>query len=200
MNSGNKWITYVRLVLPGTASRHATLDSREWAKSIVKIEYKGSEVRWNTIWRETVASSVCHKILSDRCDCTYGLPLFHAESCFISPHFLCILSVGKIVALFNETFFIKNRTLPHKQSTSKLSTQHSVQKKKSKICHHCVRSHAITFVRRPLFGRQPFFGLLFPQRTTFVPVSDAHSRHGHRQTIAKIFLVRKWSEKDILKR
>ena len=44
------------------------------------------EVRWDTIWRETVASGVCQKILSGRCDCTCGLPLFHAKSCFISPH------------------------------------------------------------------------------------------------------------------
>ena len=49
--------------------------------------YKESEVRWNSIWRETMASSVCHKILSGRYDGTYGLPLFHAECCFISPHF-----------------------------------------------------------------------------------------------------------------
>ena len=51
--------------------------------------YKGSEVKWDMIWRETVASSVCHKALSDRYDGTYGLPLFHAKSCFIAPHFLC---------------------------------------------------------------------------------------------------------------
>ena len=46
------------------------------------------KVKWNemnTIWRETVASSVCHKILSGWYDCTYGLPQFHAKSCFISP-------------------------------------------------------------------------------------------------------------------
>ena len=53
-------------------------------------------MRWNSIWRETVASSVCHRILSGRYDCTYGLPLFHAKSCFISPHFLCSKSRIKI--------------------------------------------------------------------------------------------------------
>ena len=61
----------------------------ECFKVVFKKYYKGREVRWNTIWRETVASSMCHKVLSGRYDCTYGSPLLHAKSCFISPHFLC---------------------------------------------------------------------------------------------------------------
>ena len=56
---------------------------------ISDIRYKRREVRWNSVWRETMASSVCHNILSDRCNCTYGLPLLHAKRCFISPPFLC---------------------------------------------------------------------------------------------------------------
>ena len=56
----------------------------------MNIRYKGREVRWNGIWRETVASSVCHRILSGRYDCTNGLPLFHAKRCFIPPPFFCI--------------------------------------------------------------------------------------------------------------
>ena len=52
-------------------------------------KYKGSEVRWNSIRCEKVASSVCHKILSGRYDCTCGMPLCHAKCCFISLHFLC---------------------------------------------------------------------------------------------------------------
>ena len=35
--------------------------------------YKGSELSWNTIWRETGASSVCRRTLSGRYDCPYGL-------------------------------------------------------------------------------------------------------------------------------
>ena len=44
--------------------------------------YKGGEVRCNTIWGEIGASSVCHKTLSGRYDCTYGMPLFHDEIVF----------------------------------------------------------------------------------------------------------------------
>ena len=43
-------------------------------------------MRWNSIWRETVASSVCHKMLNGRYDCTYAWPLFHAKRCLISSH------------------------------------------------------------------------------------------------------------------
>ena len=51
--------------------------------------YKGKEVRWNSVWRETVASHTCsrtdHSVFYDtRCS-----PLFHANCCFISPPFLC---------------------------------------------------------------------------------------------------------------
>ena len=61
-------------------------------------ERKGTkEVRWNTIWRETVASRACHRILSGRYDCTYGSPLFHAKSCFISPH--CLRTYYLIAAI-----------------------------------------------------------------------------------------------------
>ena len=53
------------------------------------VVYTGREVRWSSVWRESVASSVRHKIPSGRYDCTYGLPLFHAKRCFISPLILC---------------------------------------------------------------------------------------------------------------
>ena len=57
---------------------------------LVHYRYKWSEVRWNSIWRETLASHTCsrtdHSVFCDtRCS-----PLFHAKCCFISPHFLCI--------------------------------------------------------------------------------------------------------------
>ena len=54
------------------------------------MHYKGSEVRWSTIfgvkqWR--AACDVKYWVVGT--DCTYGLLLFHAKSCFILPHFLC---------------------------------------------------------------------------------------------------------------
>ena len=90
MNWWIGWLTdfaHFREKLPyGYNSR---LNAKKWLHHNRIKQYKGGEVRRNTIWRETVASSVCYKILSGRYDCTYGLPLFHAKSCFISPLFLC---------------------------------------------------------------------------------------------------------------
>ena len=53
-----------------------------------QIHYTRKKMRWNSVWRETVASHTCnrtdHWVFYDTC-CS---PLFHAKSCFISPPFL----------------------------------------------------------------------------------------------------------------
>ena len=69
--------------------------SFQWKKSVwiqMKIRYKGREVRWKSVRRERMASSVCHRILSGRYNYTYGLPLFRAKRCFTSAPFLCFLN------------------------------------------------------------------------------------------------------------
>ena len=66
-------------------------------------EYKGKEVSWNSVWRETVAGRRCnrtdHSVFYDtRCS-----PLFHAKRCFISPPFLGTSLKKSLVSLRTKT-------------------------------------------------------------------------------------------------
>ena len=78
---------------------------------------KRSEARWNTIWRETVASHTCnrtdHSVVYDtRCS-----PLFHAKRCFISPHYLCTdsspLKRRRALCTISACFCIFQKSLRH---------------------------------------------------------------------------------------
>ena len=66
-------------------------------------------MRWNTIWRETVASHTCsrtdHSVRYD----TRCLPLFHAKCCFISPHCSCTKYSILSVRNFKEEILVRFR-------------------------------------------------------------------------------------------
>ena len=54
------------------------------------VQRKRGEMTQRLAWNRGVvmASSVGHRMLIGRYDCLYGLPLFHAKRCLISPPFL----------------------------------------------------------------------------------------------------------------
>ena len=57
----SRWCGLIRFIRRVITMKIGKLDLAEFGR-LVFGKYKGSEVRWNTIWRETVANSVCHKI------------------------------------------------------------------------------------------------------------------------------------------
>ena len=96
-----------------------------FARMRFSISTKGKgKVRWNSVWRETVASHMCngtdHSVFYDtRCS-----PLFHATRCFTSPPFLrtyskkCIRALGFFLLMCHLirsevwTFYFKLRICP----------------------------------------------------------------------------------------
>ena len=138
--------------------------------------YKGSGVRWNTIWRETVASHTCsrtdHSVFYDtRCS-----PLFHAKCCFISPHILCedFVSSGSSQVLTGE-----NAGLCGMFATW-------MQLKNRNCAHNRLEyngSYRMSYVQ-VLIGKRNVFVLKFKQRKVLTPVfsieniaSTCHQAH-----------------------
>ena len=84
------WSTRTSVLLQCSLhSPNQSTEQTEILSIIAKNSYKRRKVRWNTVWRETVASRMCNPTVHLVFYGTRCSSLFHTKCCFISPPFFC---------------------------------------------------------------------------------------------------------------